>query len=169
MSDQRHDHAEWVEKNNAATNRVWRDSRAKRKPPTLPEKLTPFQAKAMDILGMVFGGIYNAPIRWEAVEYMSNDYALIVPLEGHGREFSTWDFNRLTLFVFLCHEARIRGALQADKFKPMTIFLSPRTHEGDISRRHPNLDEAVQAFRAYLPADHRVIYRAADDAESQAA
>lgn len=159
MSYQHHDHAEWVESNNAATNCVWRNSKAKRRPPVLPEKLTLFQAKAMDILGMTFGGIYNAPIRWKDVEYMSNDYALIVPLEGGGREFATWDFNRLTMFVFLCHEARIRGALQVDKFKPMTIFLSPRTHDGNVSVRHPSLDEAVRDFRTYLPSDHRIIYR----------
>jgi hypothetical protein len=159
VSYQFHNHAGWVESNNRSLNRVWRDSRSKRKPPLLPEALTEFQAKAMDILGMTFGGIYNAPIRWERVDWMPSDRGIVVPLDSWGRDFSTWDFNKLTMFVFLCHEARVRGSLQADKFKPITLWLSPRSHEGGIATRHPNLDEAVADFRAYLPAEHRIIYR----------
>ena len=160
MGYQHHDHAAWVERNNAAINRRWVNSKAKRKPPLLPEKLTDFQARAFDILGMTFGGIYNAPVRWKKVDWMEADRGLMVPLDSWGRDLSTWDFNRLTMFVFLCHEARIRGSIESGKFKPFTIWLSPRHHDGSLSHRHPNLDEALAAFREYLPADHRIIYRA---------
>jgi hypothetical protein len=34
----------------------------------------------------------------------------------------------------------------------------------DVARRHPSLDEAVAEFRAYLPSDHRIIYKPAIEA-----
>jgi hypothetical protein len=41
----------------------------------------------------------------------------------------------------------------------MRLSFWQRTATGDMVARHPNLDEAVAAFREYLPADHRIIYR----------
>ncbi|MDU7524891.1 MAG: hypothetical protein E7K72_26580, partial [Roseomonas mucosa] len=45
---------------------------------------------------------------------------------------------------------------------PMHLHLqfSFRGHTGGMMARHPNLDEAVAAFRAYLPPRHRIIYPA---------
>ena len=58
MSYQRMDHAEWMRSNNHAINR----RRARQSKPPLPEEFTEFQTKVIDIVGMVGGGIYNAPI-----------------------------------------------------------------------------------------------------------
>ena len=171
MSYQHHDHAEWVAAHNAGINRQWASSKSKRKPPTLPTSLTDFQARAMDILGMTFGGIYNAPIHWEKVEWLPGDRGIVVPLDSWHRSMATWDYHQLTLFVFLCHEARIRGSIEANKFKPLTICLHQRSQEGGVATRHPNLDEAIAAFRAYLPAKHRILYggHVRDDAAGQVA
>ena len=159
MSYQFHDHARWVERNNAAINRMWAGSRAKRTPAVMPETLTDFQAKSMDILGMVFGGIYNAPFNWQKVDWMPGDYGVRVPFDMP-RSMATTDYSQLTTLVFLCHEARIRAEISTERFSNATIMLSPRTHEGGMSRRHPDLAEAIERFREYLPADHRIIYRA---------
>jgi hypothetical protein len=151
------DHADWMQKQIDATR-----ANAQRRgkiPMGLPEQLSDFQKKAVDIVGMVGGGIYNAPIAdkidWH---YGHTGVAFIWK-----REMSTWDFDQLTILVFLCHEARIRCQIESAGPSMMRLAFWPRTHKGDVARRHPSLDEAVTAFRAYLPADHRIIYKPVDE------
>jgi hypothetical protein len=156
MSYNRMDHARWVESNNEASNHL----NARRKSCRLkPEKLSEFQAKVMDICGMVGGGIYNAPINWDKVEWGVGHHhsGMFVPWRD-GR-MSTFDFYPLTMLVLLCHEARIRCEIRAKASGHFELSFFQRSHEGGMSGRHPNIDEAVAAFREYLPADHRIIYR----------
>ena len=142
MSYQRMDHAAWVESN-------W---------PPPGGKLTEFQARVMDILGMVGGGIYNAPIAWRTVkwEYGRKGVSLIWHA---GNGLATFDFDSLTKLVFLCHEARIRCCIDPGGPRMFRLSFWPRQATGQLYQRHPNLDEAVADFRRYLPADHRIIYK----------
>lgn len=153
MSYARMDHAEWVTRNNRALNRIYGKRKSFR---ALPETLSKFQSSVCDIVGMVFGGIYNAPIDWSKVDWIS-DYGVSIPLRHCGAGMSTWDFNALTIFVFLCHEARIRGDISGYGRASFRLNFHKRKHTGDISSGHPNLDEAVASFRDYLPLDHRII------------
>lgn len=164
MSYARMDHAGWVEDNNAAANRFYAKRRNYR---PAPEKLTLFQAKVMDILGMVGGGIYNAPINWDKVNWGAGTWhsGMFVPWRD-GR-MATFDFYQLTNLVLLCHEARIRCEVRAKSAGNFELSFFQRSHEGGIAGRHPNIDEAVAAFREYLPADHRIIY-CADALEGEA-
>lgn len=155
MSYAKMDHAGWVEDNNRAFNSI--NAKRRRFKPA-PEKLTPFQARVMDICGMVGGGIYNAPINWDKVEWSVGGRGVFVPWRD-GR-MSTFDFYPLTLLVLLCHEARIRCEIRARAAGHFELTFFERKHEGGMAERHPNIDEAVAAFREYLPADHRIIYRA---------
>jgi hypothetical protein len=156
MSYNRMDHAAWAEQNNACANEQYRNRKTYR---LAPEKLTDFQAKVMDILGMVGGGIYNAPINWDKVQWGSggSHSGMFVPWRD-GR-MATFDFYPLTNLVFLCHEARIRCEIRAKSFGHFELSFFQRVREGGMAKRHPNLDEALAAFREYLPADHRIIYR----------
>lgn len=154
MSYARMDHAAWVESNNAAGNHIYAH---RRNYVPVPEKLSDFQAKVADIVGMVFGGVYNAPINWSKVEWKYGGGVSFV-LDGR-RELSTFDFGYLTKFVFLCHAARIRGSIEPGGLHSLRLSFFPRSHDGETHGRHPNLDEAIEAFREYLPADHRIIYR----------
>ena len=153
MSYNTMDHAGWVESNNAAANSLYGKRKSYR---MAPEKLSDFQAKVMDILGMVGGGIYNAPINWEKVDWNCGG-GVFVPFRD-GR-MATFDFYPLTMLVFLCHEARIRCEINAKSHGHFELRFWQRSHEGGMAQRHPNLDEAVAAFRQYLPAGHRIIYR----------
>lgn len=159
------DHAAWAEGNNAAANQLYRNRKSYR---PAPEKLTEFQAKVIDIIGMVGGGIYNAPINWEKIEWGSGirHSGMFVPWRD-GR-MATFDFYPLTLLVLLCHEARIRCEIMATSAGNFRLSFFQRSHEGGMAARHPNIDEAVATFREYLPADHRIIYRA-PEVEAQAA
>lgn len=153
------DHAGWVENNNAAHNRMRRNRKGFK---AAPEKLNPLQTKVMDILGITLGGIYNAPISWDKVDW---DYGWgAVSVIVRDDRFATFDFHPLTAMVFLCHEARIRCQFEAHTRGYLRLSFSQRTHEGSMSCRHPSLDEAVAAFRGYFPADHPLHYQATMDA-----
>ena len=157
MSYARMDHARWVERNNAAANKIYANRRAWR---PAPEELSPFQAKVMDICGMVGGGIYNAPINWEKVDWGVGGTWRRMFVPWRDGRMATFDFYPLTLLVLLCHEARIRCEILAKAAGHFELFFSERSHEGGMAERHPNIDEAIAAFREYLPADHRIIYQA---------
>ena len=101
------DHAGWVEDNNRAANQIYANRKGYR---PRPEALTEFQAKVMDILGMVGAGIYNAAINWDKVEW---DVGRGVWVPFRDGRMATFDFYPLTILVLLCHEARIRCEISA--------------------------------------------------------
>lgn len=152
------DHAAWMEGNNRAIQSLAKGKNGKEwkeRAKNAPTELTEFQKKVCDILGMVGGGIYNAPIS-RNIDWHYGWGGVSVTWR---HSMATFDFCELSSLVFLCHEARIRCSIQAAGPKLMRLVFSQRTHEGSMAVRHPNLDEAVAAFKAYLPADHRIIYR----------
>jgi hypothetical protein len=155
------DHAAWMERQNAALN----GHRGKRDA-LLPEKLTPFQARVVDIIGMVGGGIYNAPIcQPRAINWAHGGAGVSLMWE---RDMASFDFNQLTLLVFLCHEARIRVQITSGGPKRLRLSFWQRVspeENGNMACYHPSLDEAVARFKAYLPVDHRIIYKAEPKAE----
>jgi len=182
MSYNTMDHADWVQ-DRLTERRKHYPNQADR----WPAQLTEFQKKVIDILGMVGGGIYNAPIDLESIDW---DYGFNgMSVLWNQRDMATWDFQQLTMLVFLCHAARIRCELEVvvghqgyhdpeDAIDPKPEdFVSPleeqegeayglfrlsfwqRQAKGDMSRRHPNLAEAMKWFEdEYLPKDHRVRY-----------
>lgn len=166
------DHAGWVEANGAASKRMGgKPRRDKEGEPmgwhAMPEKLSPFQARVMDILGLSLGGIYNAPISWDAVRWgrASGRWAnMAVPLR-HASGMATHDFNRLTTLVLACHQARIRLHIEPHGPRGLMLRFHQRDASGGYADGHPDIDEAVAAFREYVPADHRITYRAPAEVE----
>jgi hypothetical protein len=160
------DHAGWVQNNigYARSGKKRRDDLAKGWD-AVPDVLNTFQRNVFDILGMTFGGIYNAPIAWDAVQWKGWAQGIFIPI-GRGRSVSTFDYADLTRLVFLCHESRIRCEIRPHGFAYLGLAFFQREATGSMGQRHPNLDEAVADFRAYLPADHPIIYRAPETAEA---
>lgn len=154
------DHAGWVERN-IGPGRQKKPSRDKNGQVTgwhaAPNTLNRFQARVMDICGMVFGGIYNAPIAWKAVWWRDNHVG--VPLVRGRTSLASHDFERLTRLVLCCMEARIRVEVSPRGFNSLELKFWQRSHEGNSSERHPDIGESVAEFQAYLPAGHRVRYR----------
>jgi hypothetical protein len=144
------DHAEWMESDIRARRKLGK--RYRQRDTELP--LNDFQKKVVDIIGMFGGGIYNACIGEKIDWNYGRGIAVIWK-----RELSTFDFNQLTLLVFLCHEARIRCDISGAGPSMLRLAFWQRTHDGDMAVRHPNLDEAVKQFREYLPVDHRILYK----------
>lgn len=155
------DHAGWVQRNLEAAKSMATKAdirRALEKQQgwvAAPDVLNDFHKRAFTILGIVGGGIYNAPIAWNSV-YWDKRTIICSWWKGLG----TFDFSALTEFVFLCHEARIRGEIAPCNHRHVQIVLCERDAAGGMSRRHPSLDEALAAWRERFPADHSVVYRA---------
>lgn len=154
------DHAAWVQSSIAAGKKLATKG-DKRKAieesrgwAAAPDELTDFQKRAFTVLGIVGGGIYNAPIAWKTVYWQPNTL-IFAWWKGLG----TFDFSELTRFVFLCHEARIRGYIGPLAPRYLEIHLSERAATGGISQRHPDLHEALLAWRDEFPADHSLVYR----------
>lgn len=162
MSYDTMDHAGWVEQNAAAAKSLASSSGRNRRGDNsrgwnaAPEKLSLFQAQVFDILGIAGGGIYNAPIAWDAVEWSYGFRGLAVPWRD-GNDLSTFDYSPLTMMVLLCHEARIRLAVRTHGPRHFLLVFHPREATGGIGVRHPSIDEAVANLRARIPADHRIL------------
>lgn len=154
------DHAGWVERNIAAHKRQKPTARDKRNAAerrgwlAAPDQLNPFQRRAFDILGIVGGGIYNAPIGWDGLFWHPR---FITCSWRNG--FGTFDFADLTLFVFLCHEARVRGHIGPSGPGLLEVALHEREATGPMMKHHPSLDEAIAEWRGSFPADHPIVYR----------
>lgn len=122
--------------------------------PAAPEELNDFHKRAFTVLGIVGGGIYNAPFSWDSVYWAPNAIGV-----SWFKSLATYDFRDLTRFVLLCHEARIRGEISSLAPQYLRIMLHQRGVEGGMARRHPNLEEALAEWRAEFPADHPLVYR----------
>lgn len=164
------DHAAWVESNilgRPKSGRAKRDRYGRAVGAhAAPERLSEFEARVMDILGMSFGGIYNAPICWDYLQWKGWGHGIGVPT--YCTELATFDSGRLTNLVFLCHEARIRCEIRVHGPRGFLLAFWQRDALGGTAASHPSLEQAVTKFRAYLPDDHRIIYRA-PAAQSEAA
>lgn len=162
-----YDHAGWVEGSIAAYRQnlaraeaeaktAGRAKRAAAAPTkgwlTAPVPLPAWQRRAMDVLGMTFGGIYNAPITWDTVDWGAGRH-LHVPITS---PMATFDNPRLTAFVFLCHEAGIRGLIAPHSPRHLRLSMWERQRQGDTAARHPPLHEAVADFLQRLAPTHRV-------------
>lgn len=156
------DHAGWVQEQidgwrRARAGRPLRRSDAKARLagegwPAAPERLSPFQARVFDIIGIVGGGIYNAPISWARVRW---DWGGGVSVIWRGC-LASWDFSDLTWLVLLCHEARIRVSIEPLARQYLRLAFHQRAGSGGIARRHPDLDEAVTDFYQRVPAGHPI-------------
>ncbi|WP_208491238.1 hypothetical protein [Paraburkholderia tropica] len=166
------DHAAWAQSDIANAKHRLKQSRSRKYRIDItkgyeaaPDKLNAFQRSVFDIVGMVGGGIYNAPISWDAIRWKGWGHGIAIPWK-RGHDLSTFDFNTLTKLVFLCHEARIRCEIRSNGFHGLLLCFWPRKAEGCVATRHPNLEEAVTSFREYLGDDHPIVYREPAEVEA---
>ena len=67
-------------------------------------------------------------------------------------DLSTWDFDELTRLVFLAHDYRYRASVETAG-RSLRIAIWRRFPTGDMSVRHPSLEQAVDAWRERHPPD----------------
>lgn len=123
---------------------------------TLGITLTPFQARVTMILGILAGGIHNAPVSWDEVRWVYGNNGVAVPWD-HGH-IATFDTCKLTLLVYLCCEARIRLQIDAIAVRQLRFGFWQRTDHASTSKGHPTMDEFLADFRAWIPHDHPIYF-----------
>ena len=100
--------------------------------------------KVADVLGFVWRGIYHldegalSRVKWD------DDYVIRFVCGG---DLATWDFNRLTELVVLCHDQCLRLDLQGIGPRRMQMLFHGRQRAGGASQRHPTIEDAVLWLR----------------------
>jgi len=76
---------------------------------------------------------------------------IFVRLKLKGRTLSSFDFDNLTALVFLAHDQCIRVEITHAP-GAMEIYFHPRNaRDGGMCKRHPTLEQAVEAWRRRFP------------------
>jgi hypothetical protein len=119
-------------------------------------ELTPFQARVMNICGIVGGGIYNAPIAWETVDWSYGGRGVSLIWKS---SMATFDFPQLTWLVLLCHDARIRVEISSAAPRMLRLSFWQRADTGSVSQRHPSIEDALADVRELIPSTHSILYR----------
>ena len=124
----RMDHADWIRRDQKLT-------------------CSPLGAKAAYILGCTFGGIYNTRMNHEKTNWADTRS---VKATVSWSTMATWDFNELTTLVVLAYALCVRVQIGAVAPHRLQFMFSPRTREGGMSTRHPDLDQAVADFKSWF-------------------
>jgi hypothetical protein len=124
----------------------WLERRLARENPNI--QISELGKKVADILGHVFDGIHNCPatLFHKRTNWESNHH---IELVIYG-ELATWDFNRLTRLVILCHDQCIRLSIEGANIHYLRLFFHTRKRGDDllICKRHPTIEEQIKEIRS---------------------
>ncbi len=112
-------------------------------------RFSPHGRNVAELLWTWARGIYHMePAALRKAEWSS---ARLVQVWVSG-DLATFDYDELTRLVFLAHDHSVRLAIKSHGPGRIALMFWPRTREGDLTRRHPTLEQAVATFRARNPA-----------------
>ena len=109
--------------------------------------LEPFPKRALGVLSFVFAGLHHVDmhrVKWRTpddpnfgrCEYSAFD------------DLSTFDYARLTMLVVAAHDLCVRVEIQPSGPRHLKIVMWPRVREGDMAKRHPELEAHAAELRA---------------------
>jgi len=108
-------------------------------------KCSPHGRDVAQILGIVYSGLYHISAKLEKVKW---DHERAIEIKFGYSNLATFDFNNLTKLVILCHDACIRLEIEPHTFDSMRFWFHRREgREGDITRRHPTIEQAIENAR----------------------
>lgn len=103
------------------------------------------EKEAIQFFARLFGGEHHLPgkIKQHGHGFSINAYG----------DMSTFDFNRLTRFVLMCHRECVRGTIeQGGPGRIKLIIWRRRGREGSLYDRHPTIEQAIESFNEnYTP------------------
>lgn len=120
--------------------------------PGIPQdKITPFGRKSVEILaGALRTGVYNLEVNWSRADWKFGGVGVRIVV-SYGRGWSTYDFDGLTRLVILAHDELVRVDLTPASPKRMAVsFFQRNSRDGEMSRRHPTIEDAIIATRKGL-------------------
>lgn len=96
---------------------------------------------AEDFFGKLYRGTHHIPGKIKEHGY---GFAIEDP---YG--MATFDSNRLTRFVILCHDECIRGEIKPSSPRSMKVCIWKRQgREGSMPERHPSIETAIESMRS---------------------
>jgi hypothetical protein len=102
-----------------------------------------FEKRCERLIDAVYGGLHNGPTK---IDKHADYYWTWC----HYGEMATFDFDKLTVLVFMAHLLCVRVSLAGAANKYMRVMLHNRkTREGQMSVRHPDLDQAINEFKRW--------------------
>ncbi len=101
--------------------------------------------------------------QWECAEFLADLFygfhhlhgkihpvreGLYINCTNASNHFATFDFNYLTRAVIMAHDRCIRFSIEPSGPRMLQLWATKRTcREGQVSERHPTLEEAIKAAR----------------------
>lgn len=111
-------------------------------------KMSQLGIEVADLLGQMYQGIYHIDKEALRVDWSNETWIEIIVNDG---AMATWDYNRLTAFVVLCHDRCLRGSIEVANFGLLRLIFHRRDRESkDNMSRHPGMEEAIQMIRKAL-------------------
>lgn len=106
-----------------------------------------FSVRATRVLASMYHGIHHAPEIHK--RNVGND--LECWWVNHYGHLATFDFNKLTLLVIAAHDNCVRASISHSGPRMVKISLWPRVREGDITARHPTIENVIATIRRMTP------------------
>ena len=93
--------------------------------------------RAAKVLSQVYGGLLHVPI--------IKDYTTWAEVDVYSG-VATYDGNQLTELVIAAHEACVKLEIVGSGPRRLKLLFYARNREGNVSHRHPTLEQAVASF-----------------------
>jgi hypothetical protein len=107
------------------------------------------QWECFEMLCELFGGANHTFGKVVA----SGDDGILINTDNCRNHFSTFDYDYLTRAVIMAHDRSIRFAIEPSSAGRLKLFLTKlHSRTGDLSTRHPTLEDAIIKIRAEQPA-----------------
>ena len=110
------------------------------------KSLSELGRRAADIVGQVWRGIYHLEHEALAAEWSAENVAALNIRES----LATFDHQRLSELVVLCHDACIRLRIEPRTHSHLRLFFCRRRRDGAIHERHPTMEQAIESVRSRL-------------------
>lgn len=106
--------------------------------------LTEAEEAARRVLAHAYYGIHHVPY-WDRRTAWGDGVAVSVPVS-----LSTYDYNTLTRLVVAAHDECVRVEILPGGRGLLKIGLTMRKREGDITEKHPTMEDAIVLARKFL-------------------
>lgn len=108
---------------------------------------SPLGCRVAYMLGVAFGGVYNAPINPRKVDWSAPSRISITVRDSN---LATYDGAGLTLLVMLAHALSVRLEICAAAPRYFHFHFTARQPEGRLYQRHPDVEQMVAGFRRWF-------------------
>ena len=105
------------------------------------KELSPLGEKVGNLLGELCSGIYHMDKEAMRADF-SNKHMIRVCVRDS--DFATYDSNKLTRLVFLCHERNVRVSIKGAAHGYLWLDFVEVDRAGFFADRHPTLAESIQ-------------------------